>query len=191
MRLFMWLLFIMLGLAAPVFAAEPPEQLAFRKGVFDTYWTWQRTESNELRRSYVPGERAREITHALAGATRFTDWELVVSRVGVDDFGHVWVTLIQCRETTPRYQISNATMTPDDELDQRLPLGSPMFDAIATLVAGDRVVASGEFILDDADGYRELGRVMRMPIAERMRFPNYSVKYTALRRLSTPKPDCR
>lgn len=182
MRPLLWLLFIIVGSTSGVQASEPPAQAAFQRGVFDTYWTWRRTESNELRRSYIPGERAREITHAMGGTTRFSDWDLVVVRVGVDDFGHVWIDLTQRGQATPRYLISNATLTADDALNQRLPLGSPMFDAISTLVVGDRVIASGEFIADDDDGYRELGRAMRRPIDQRMQYPVYSVRYTELRR---------
>lgn len=176
------------ALARPAIAkVEPPDgmpkdQWLFESYVFMHYWTWRRVESNAIRRAELPGDRARDLREAMRDQTAFRNWQLTVVTVGLDNEGHAYIALMSRGKTTPRVLFTNIASTADDRLDQRLPLGSPIYKTATGLVRGDAVIASGEFFDDPDDGYRELGRQLNQPMEDRMRFPQFCVRWTDLRR---------
>lgn len=173
----------------PAAGAEPPDQVAFGRYIASAYWTWRRLESNEIARGTSIEDRGANLREAMKNETAFDGWELIVAHVGVDHQGHAWIALMQETKGTPRYILTSAVVDPDDVLRQRLPLGSPLYFVASTLVQGDRVIASGELFTDDRDGYVELGRFVKATMHDRMRMPQFLVRYTALR--AVPKSDRR
>lgn len=161
---------------------RPMAQQRFESYVHSTYWTWRRLESNAIRRGELLGDRARDLRDAMRDQNAFKDWQLAVVFVGLDPEGHAYIVLTSIEKTTPRTILTNISSTQDDRLGQRFPMGSPIYRAAAELVKGDIVVVSGEFFPDVDDGYRELGRVLDRPMEDRMRFPQFCVRYTDLRK---------
>lgn len=159
---------------------RPELQRRFEERVFSTYWTWRRLESNELRRSQIAEERGRDLLEVMSNTTFFSEWQLIVGHIGLDESGHAWIGLMSIEKTTPRMILTNAGATAADTLRQRLP--ASVHSLAATLDKGDYVIASGELFHDHIDGYRELGRATGKPADVRMQYPHYCVRYTALRK---------
>ena len=159
---------------------RPELQRRFEERVFSTYWTWRRLESNELRRAQLAEERGRDLREVMSDTTFFSEWQLIVGHVGLDEGGNAWIGLMSIENTTPRTILTNAGATAADSLSQRL--SASILSVAATLEKGDYVIASGELFHDHLDGYRELGRVTGKPADVRMQYPQFCVRYTAMRK---------
>lgn len=116
----------------------------------------------------------------MTNKTAFSEWQLVVGQVGLDNDGRAWVGLMSMGDTTPKTILTNVAATAGDTLLQRL--APSLLDVAATLERGDCVFAAGELFPDQTDGYLELGRLVGKPAEVRMQFPQFCVRYTALRR---------
>ncbi len=175
-----WSAFLLLFVIAVPAAAEPADQRAFGDVVNSWDLRWQ--QANELRRAELPVDRGADLRRALKGASAFTDWEMDVLDVGVDKFGHAWIALRQPGAGVVPFVFTNATSSVDDLLGQRLPLGSPIYAVARTLNRGDRVIASGVLFADADNGFLDFGQALKVSLAQRFQYPQFAVRYTAMRR---------
>lgn len=150
----------------------PPNQQNFLK-VIEDYKIRYDDASNELKKSAVRTERGNRIKEALGNTHNFSNWVGVVEQMQTTSKGKAIFT-IEIEDTGVKMGTINNEFS--DLFDNTLiEQSNPLYNAIAELQKGDKVIVSGSFLNSSGSDY-----VKEYSITESgsMKNPDFLVRFT-------------
>jgi Sec-independent protein translocase protein TatA len=146
--------------------SSPPEEKKLIEAVIAGYEEFKKG-SNEIQQEKARDSRKAAIASAL-GTTTASNWTGTVKNIGTnsDGLGILDITI----SSDPTITVSTWDNALSDIFDNTLiPKSSPVYEAMANLKKGDKVLFSGRFLRDERDSIKESS----LTIAGSMRAPNF------------------
>lgn len=153
----------------------PATQAAFIKAVDEAAANYS-AASNELKKSAIRTQRSQQLKSALAGSRDVHDWIGTIEGLSTNGEGNA-VLSIQLESSDVEVKTWNNALS-DISSQTLIPQSSPIFNTIAELDEGTRVVFSGSFPASDKDFVEESS----MTESGSMRDPEFIMKFEAVRR---------